>query len=189
MSSTVYSKGHSSEGNVSTYIEDSDIDTLSTVATQDWLLRHRLKSVEETWAEVLEDECGPSLVALLSRLRQLCAPDGQAKDADASPVLKLIEDLELSDAIKMSRAFALYFQLINIVEQHYEQRGQQQQYRAAYEDAAIASAERAASGETAAGLPAASPAALAPNAASAPKDNNGFNGQSTVEESLNISDN
>ncbi len=116
----------------------SDVEAISVTATHDWLLRNRLKRVEETWAAVLEDECGPKLVALLTRLRKLCAPDGQAKSADAAPVLKLIEELELSDAIKMARAFALYFQLINIVEQHYEQRGQQQQYRAAYEDAALA---------------------------------------------------
>ncbi len=122
----------------------SDVEVTPAVATQDWLLRNRLKRVEETWAEVLEEECGAALVALLSRLRKLCEPDGQANAASALPVLKLIEALELSDAIKMARAFALYFQLINIVEQHYEQRGQQQQYRAAYEDAAIASAEQAA---------------------------------------------
>ena len=114
----------------------------ATAAPHDWLLRNRLKSVEETWTAVLQDECGPDLVALLTRLRQLCAPDGQAKAADAAPVLRLIEELELDDAIKMARAFALYFQLINIVEQHYEQRGQQRQYRAAYEDAAVASASR-----------------------------------------------
>ncbi len=126
----------------------SDVEVMPAVATHDWLLRNRLTRVEETWAAVLEDECGPALVALLTRLRELCAPDGQAKAADASPVLKLIEELELSDAIKMARAFALYFQLINIVEQHYEQRGQQQQYRAAYEDAAIASAEQTAAKKT-----------------------------------------
>ena len=114
--------------------------TSAAAAPHDWLLRNRLRSVEETWTAVLEDECGPDLVALLTRLRKLCAPDGQAKSADASPVLRLIEELELDDAIKMARAFALYFQLINIVEQHYEQRGQQRQYRAAYEDAAVASA-------------------------------------------------
>ncbi len=132
-------------GDSPTTLTDAPTDVIGTatleVATQEWLLRHRLKRVEETWASVLEEECGPTLVALLTRLSQLCAPDGQANAADASPVLQLIEDLELSDAIKMSRAFALYFQLINIVEQHYEQRGQQEQYRAASEDAAIASAE------------------------------------------------
>ena len=140
MSSTLYSPGE-----MPTTLPDvsdaaaskSDVEAIPAVATYDWLLRHRLKSVEVTWATVLEDECGADLVALLTRLRQLCAPDGQANAADASPVLRLIEELELSDAIKMARAFALYFQLINIVEQHYEQRGQQQQYRAAYEDAAI----------------------------------------------------
>jgi len=121
-----------------------DVEVLPTVASHDWLLRNRLKRVEETWAEVLEDECGPELVALLTRLRKLCAPDGQANTEDDSPVLKLIGELELSDAVKMSRAFALYFQLINIVEQHYEQRGQQQQYRAAYEDAAIAASNNGA---------------------------------------------
>ena len=124
-----------------TLTQASEADVMPATATpQDWLLRNRLKSVEETWSAVLRDECGPDLVALLTRLRTLCAPDGQAKSADASPVLKLIEELELDDAIKMARAFALYFQLINIVEQHYEQRGQQRQYRAAYEDAAVASA-------------------------------------------------
>ncbi|MEL7329403.1 MAG: phosphoenolpyruvate carboxylase, partial [Cyanobacteria bacterium J06559_1] len=126
-----------------TLTDASAVEVMPAVASHDWLLRNRLKRVEETWAAVLEDECGPTLVALLTRLRKLCAPDGQAQAANAAPVLKLIEELELSDAIKMSRAFALYFQLINIVEQHYEQRGQQQQYRAAYEDAAIASAEHA----------------------------------------------
>jgi hypothetical protein len=89
----------------------SNVEVTQAIANQDWLLRNRLKRVEETWAEVLEEECGAALVALLTRLRRLCAPDGQANAADASPVLKLIEALELSDAIKMARAFALYFQL------------------------------------------------------------------------------
>ncbi len=140
MSSTLYSPGEmpTTLSDVpDAAVSEPDVEVIPAVATYDWLLRHRLKSVEATWAAVLEDECGADLVALLTRLRQLCAPDGQANAADASPVLRLIEELELSDAIKMARAFALYFQLINIVEQHYEQRGQQQQYRAAYEDAAI----------------------------------------------------
>ncbi len=145
MSSTLSSIGSHPTGNSPTTLTDAPANatgmTIPETMTQEWLLRHRLKRVEETWASVLEEECGPTLVALLTRLSQLCAPDGQANAADASPVLQLIEELELSDAIKMSRAFALYFQLINIVEQHYEQRGQQEQYRAAYEDAALASAE------------------------------------------------
>ncbi|MEM9948861.1 MAG: phosphoenolpyruvate carboxylase, partial [Cyanobacteria bacterium P01_D01_bin.36] len=165
--------------------ENSQVTTATghspEVVTQEWLLRHRLKRVEETWASVLEEECGPKLVALLTRLRQLCAPDGQANAADDAPVLQLIAELELSDAIKMARAFALYFQLINIVEQHYEQRGQQQQYRAASEDAAIASAETL---EGSNGQNAETSASQA--ATQAP--NNGFTGQSAITESLQSTD-
>ncbi|MEM9151146.1 MAG: phosphoenolpyruvate carboxylase [Cyanobacteria bacterium P01_F01_bin.3] len=154
------------------------------IATQEWLLRHRLKEVEETWASVLQDECGPKLVALLTRLRQLCAPDGQASSADDAPVLQLIAELELSDAIKMARAFALYFQLINIVEQHYEQRGQQQQYRAASEDAAIASAETTGTTESTAGNNTSTAASeVKPSAV-----NNGFGGQSVLAETLNTAE-
>jgi len=176
MSSTLSSIGSHPTGNLPTTLTDAPTDAIDTVTpeaiTQEWLLRHRLKRVEETWASVLEEECGPTLVALLTRLSQLCAPDGQANAADASPVLQLIEELELSDAIKMSRAFALYFQLINIVEQHYEQRGQQEQYRAASEDAAIASAETKPGAGT-------SPAATA---AENTKLGNGSGGQSDLSE-------
>ncbi|MEO0826422.1 MAG: phosphoenolpyruvate carboxylase, partial [Cyanobacteria bacterium J06642_9] len=71
------------------------------------------------------------------RLRQICAPDGQAANQFAGAT-DLIEKLELNDSIRAARSFALYFQLINIVEQHYEQRGQQIQYQSAYEDAELA---------------------------------------------------
>ncbi|MEL6939540.1 MAG: phosphoenolpyruvate carboxylase [Cyanobacteria bacterium J06598_1] len=170
-------------------LDEGNSTTTDELSTQEWLLQHRLKRVEETWSSVLEEECGPTLVALLTRLSRLCAPDGQANAADASPVLELIAELELSDAIKMSRAFALYFQLINIVEQHYEQRDQQQQYRAAYEDAAVASAE-AVQDKAASGEDNVSNQNTAQNTAqNTEPDKNGFNGQSSLGESLNTTDN
>ena len=55
------------------------------------------------------------------------------KSTSSREAVDLVETLGLNEAIRATRAFALYFQLINIVEQHYEQRGEQQQYRAAYE--------------------------------------------------------
>ena len=97
--------------------------------------------VEELWENVLEHACGPELLKLLTQLRQMCSPEGQAPTTDEArvkAVVDLVEGLHLEDAIRASRAFALYFQLINIVEQHYEQRGQQQQYRAAYETSELA---------------------------------------------------
>ena len=80
--------------------------------------------MEELWASVLRQECGQELVDLLGRLRDMCSPEGQATNEQASEVFKLISQLELNEAIRAARSFALYFQLINIVEQHYEQREQ-----------------------------------------------------------------
>jgi phosphoenolpyruvate carboxylase len=113
----------SSEGMTSTPSQE-DLTSHET----DSFLRRRLKVVEDQWEAVLRQECGQELVDLLKQLRDLCSPEGQAANPGAS-VLHLIEKLELNDAIRAARAFALYFQLINIVEQHYEQREQRQHYR------------------------------------------------------------
>ncbi|MGF1478134.1 MAG: phosphoenolpyruvate carboxylase [Cyanophyceae cyanobacterium] len=95
----------------------------SVFSPSDLFLRHRLKLVEDLWESVLRSECGQDLVDLLKQLRSL-SPDGQAPELPHS-CPNLIEKLELDAAIRTARAFALYFQLINIVEQHYDQRNQQ----------------------------------------------------------------
>jgi phosphoenolpyruvate carboxylase len=94
----------------------------------DLFLRHRLQVMEELWESILRQECGQEMVDLLRQLRDLCSPEGQATNDQASSVFKLIEQLNISEAIRASRAFALYFQLINIIEQDYEQRQQLHRY-------------------------------------------------------------
>ncbi len=88
------------------------------------LLHYRLKVIEDLWERVLRDACGQDLVNLLNQLREMCSPEGMAVEPLSGQVHQLIEKLDLNDAIRAARAFALYFQLINIVEQHYEQREQ-----------------------------------------------------------------
>ncbi len=85
------------------------------------LLNHRLKVIEDLWERVLRDACGQELVNLLNQLREMCSSDGSTAEPLSQEVHQLIEKLDLKDAIRAARAFALYFQLINIVEQHYEQ--------------------------------------------------------------------
>ncbi len=116
---------------MSSLLQSSDQDFV-VPSTSDLFLRHRLNVVEELWESVLCSECGQELVDLLKQLRDLCSPEGQATDLPESSVPKVIEKLDLNAAIRASRAFALYFQLINIVEQHYEQRAQQLSRRATY---------------------------------------------------------
>ncbi len=103
-------------------------------STSDLFLRHRLKLVEDLWETVLRSECGQDLVDLLSQLRAMCSPEGQTTEIPESSVPEVIENLDLNSAIRAARAFALYFQLINIVEQHYEQRDQQLSRRANYNE-------------------------------------------------------
>jgi phosphoenolpyruvate carboxylase len=132
MSSTLHSSDDASSGTVT---EPQPVQNahVAIASAAELFLRHRLKIVEDLWQSVLHQECGQELVDLLRQLRSLCSPEGQVPEAIESEALKVVENLDLNEAIRAARAFALYFQLINIVEQHYEQRGQQKQYRATYE--------------------------------------------------------
>lgn len=101
------------------------------VATSNLLLHHRLQLVEDLWESVLQDECGQKLVDLLKKLRSICSPEGLAELPESTGT-QLIEQLDLNEAIRTARAFALYFQLINSVEQHYDQKAQELLRRATY---------------------------------------------------------
>ncbi|MCP2727713.1 phosphoenolpyruvate carboxylase [Limnofasciculus baicalensis] len=115
----------------------SSAQDLALPSTSNLLLQHRLKVVEELWESVLRSECGQELVDLLASLRQLSSPEGQATDSPQSSVPELIEKLDLNAAIRATRAFALYFQLINSVEQHYEQRTQLLSRRVTYQKSSL----------------------------------------------------
>ncbi|NJR64176.1 MAG: phosphoenolpyruvate carboxylase [Leptolyngbyaceae cyanobacterium CRU_2_3] len=130
MSSTLRSSDDASPSHLAAGGKNRD---LTPSSAPDLFLRHRLRIVEDLWESILQQECGQQLVDLLGQLRSIYTSEGQAPETTELEALKVIEGLDLNEAIRAARAFALYFQLINIVEQHYEQRGQQQQYRAAYE--------------------------------------------------------
>lgn len=118
---------------MSSLLHSSDQElTIPSTSQSKLLLRHRIKVVEQLWESVLLSECGQELVDLLASLRQLSSPEGQATGFSLSSIPEVIEGLDLNAAIRASRAFALYFQLINGVEQHYEQRDQQLLRRATY---------------------------------------------------------
>ncbi|NER37431.1 MAG: phosphoenolpyruvate carboxylase [Oscillatoria sp. SIO1A7] len=111
---------------VKTYRQEESARSLApSEVPSDLMLQHRLKIVENIWEDALRQECGQELLELLQQLRSMRSPEGQAPNLSVkSELVNLVEGLELNDAIRAVRAFALYFQLINIVEQHYEQRAQ-----------------------------------------------------------------
>ncbi len=88
------------------------------------LLQQRLELVEDLWKTVLRSECPPEQTERLLRLKQLSDPTSldivDVKGTSESIVL-LIREMDLSEAIAAARAFSLYFQLVNILEQRIEE--------------------------------------------------------------------
>ncbi len=90
------------------------------------LLAERLELVEDLWQSVLRSECPPERVERLLKLKQLSGPVTPTELADESCVdtegiVQLIKEMDLADGIAAARAFSLYFQLVNILEQHIEE--------------------------------------------------------------------
>jgi phosphoenolpyruvate carboxylase len=86
------------------------------------LLGERLELVEELWQTVLRSECPPQQAERLLRLKDLSSgADGGDSEACTAAIVQLIRDMDLAEAIAAARAFSLYFQLVNILEQHIEE--------------------------------------------------------------------
>ncbi len=86
------------------------------------LLGERLELVEDLWKTVLLSECPPDQARRLLRLKELSEPNGSPDGLECiTPIVQLIRDMDLAEAIAAARAFSLYFQLVNILEQHIEE--------------------------------------------------------------------
>lgn len=94
------------------------------------VLGERLELVEDLWLTILRSECGPRQLERLLRLKELVGPlhpaetAGGASDTPSSKseeIVAVIQAMDLADGIAAARAFSLYFQLINILEQHIEE--------------------------------------------------------------------
>ena len=107
----------------SAQIPESDRSTIAeSTKGEGHLLQQRLALVEDLWETVLRSECPPDQAERLLRMKQLSDPvasDGEAVSSDA--VAQLIREMDLVEAIAAARAFSLYFQLVNILEQRIEE--------------------------------------------------------------------
>ena len=90
------------------------------------------RSVEDLWLNVLRSECSQPQLERLLRLKELSGPlhppeisasDEQAgfRSGDSEAIVAVIRQMDLADGIAAARAFSLYFQLVNILEQHIEE--------------------------------------------------------------------
>ena len=86
------------------------------------LLQQRLALVEDLWRTVLQSECPPEQAERLLRMKQLSDPVLPGEHpAGTDALIDLIKEMDLAEAIAAARAFSLYFQLVNILEQRIEE--------------------------------------------------------------------
>ena len=88
------------------------------------LLQQRLELVEDLWKTVLQSECPPEQTKRLLRLKKLSDPanvDIDNRTTTSDEIVQLICEMDLAEAISAARAFSLYFQLVNILEQRIEE--------------------------------------------------------------------
>ena len=88
------------------------------------LLEQRLELVEDLWQTVLRSECPPEQADRLLRLKKLSDPmglEGADENGSSVAIVLLIREMDLVEAIAAARAFSLYFQLVNILEQRIEE--------------------------------------------------------------------
>ena len=103
--------------------ENTSNHSTECVEDQDpgYLLQQRLELVEDLWQTVLKSECPPDQTERLLRLKQLSDPGKSNKDNSSQAIVQLITEMDLAEAISAARAFSLYFQLVNILEQRIEE--------------------------------------------------------------------
>ena len=104
---------------------NENISNHSTLCVEDQdpgsLLQQRLELVEDLWKTVLKSECPPDQTERLLRLKQLSDPSKSNQDNSSKAIVQLITKMDLAEAISAARAFSLYFQLVNILEQRIEE--------------------------------------------------------------------
>jgi len=104
---------------------NENISNHSTVCVEDqdpgYLLQQRLELVEDLWKTVLKSECPPDQTDRLLLLKELSDPSKTNQDNSSQAIVQLITEMDLAEAISAARAFSLYFQLVNILEQRIEE--------------------------------------------------------------------
>ncbi len=88
------------------------------------LLQDRLELVEELWENVVRSECPLEQANRLLRLKKLSNSnviEGEQQINRMNEIIDLIGKMDLAEAISAARAFSLYFQLVNILEQRIEE--------------------------------------------------------------------
>ncbi len=80
--------------------------------------------IEELWKSVLRQECPKDQADRLIKLKEL-SYSNKTNEAESktfkNEIVEIINEMDLAESISAARAFSLYFQLVNILEQRVEE--------------------------------------------------------------------
>ena len=80
--------------------------------------------IEELWELVLRQECPHDQANRLIKLKHLSHSNQEIDENSRTvkdQIVEIINDMDLAESISAARAFSLYFQLVNILEQRVEE--------------------------------------------------------------------
>ena len=83
--------------------------------------------IEDLWESVLREECPEDQANRLIKLKELSYTNQVEEDSSRtfkSEIVDIVNAMDLADSISAARAFSLYFQLVNIL----DQRGEEDRY-------------------------------------------------------------
>ena len=98
-------------------------NNVDLIRNNDPLEKYRLL-VEDLWESVLREECPADQANRLIKLKELSYSNQSEQDISSTFINKIIEiinSMDLAESIAAARAFSLYFQLVNILEQRVEE--------------------------------------------------------------------
>ena len=93
------------------------------ISNNDPLYKNRLL-IEELWESVLREECPVDQANRLIQLKELSSNNQVEKDSAKNfknEIVDIVNSMDLAESISAARAFSLYFQLVNILEQRVEE--------------------------------------------------------------------
>ena len=80
--------------------------------------------IEDLWESVLREECPDEQANRLIQLKELSYTNQVEEDSSRTfknEIVDIVNAMDLAESISAARAFSLYFQLVNILEQRVEE--------------------------------------------------------------------
>ena len=101
-------------------IKNNNVDLITN---NDPLDRYRVL-IEDLWESVLREECPNDQADRLIQLKELSysnKADHDSSKTSTNEIVDIVNSMDLAESIAAARAFSLYFQLVNILEQRVEE--------------------------------------------------------------------